>query len=217
MGRAKKVVNVDFDGVIYDFTDAMREAFDYRFGQAMLERGEPVPLSWPDPTEWAVWESWPIDRTAFYEVLYAEVLDGLMFRTGNLIDGAREGMTRLYQAGWHVRIVTAKTFNDARVTRQARLNTIRFLDEQDIPHHTLVFSDSHGKLDFRAHMVIDDKPDLTRWVQIGAANVLFDQPWNKKLSTIPDFYEAPGWFSRGFGWGDVVEQSKGFADQGVLL
>lgn len=211
------VINVDLDGVVYDFTDAMREAFDYRFGQALLERGEATPSEWPDPHIWQTWDVWPVTRQEFYEVLYAEVLDGNLFRLGNLIDGAKEGLVRLEQNGFHIRIVTAKTFRDRNVTRMARKNVLAFLDVHDLPHHELVFSGPRGKLDFRAHVVVDDKPKLNGWVQTGALNLLFDQPWNRTIAQMPDFYERPGWLDRARNWNDVVELALNVRNQGVLL
>ena len=203
------VINVDLDGVVYDFTDAMREAFDYRGWEGAGE--------WPDPHIWQTWDVWPISRKDFYEVLYAEVLDGYLFRLGNLIDGAQEGMQRLKQNGFYVRIVTAKTFNDPNVTRMARHNVLRFLDLYDLPHHELVFSGRRGKGDFRADITVDDKPKLGGWVQDGALNLLFDQPWNRTIAEMPDFFERPGWFDRARNWNDVVELALNWRNQGRLL
>lgn len=211
MGRGVKdtVVNVDLDGVVYDFTGAMRSAFAFRGWEGADE--------WPDPHVWQTWDVWPISEKDFYEVLYAEVLDGVMFRDGDLVQGAQEGMHRLSQDGFYIRIVTAKTFRNQQVTEKARRNVMWFLSENDLPHDELVFSGPMGKGDFRADIVVDDKPSLDGWVQTGALNLLFDQPWNRTLSTIPDFYERPGWFDRAYSWNDVVELSLNVKSQGVLL
>lgn len=218
MNGQQLVANIDMDGVVYDFVDAMREAFDYRYGQAMLGRGEATPTSWPDPTRWSVWNEWPITRDDFYEVLYAEVLDGHLFRRGNAIDGAIDGIGALKELGYHVRIVTSKTFHDRRVTEKARIGTLRWLYDHDVPYDTITFTDvTAGKAGIRADVVVDDKPKVEGWLQPQAANVLFDQPWNR---TIPEFTEIDviqGSFTRARGWDDVVAAADLASRQGVLL
>jgi len=208
----KLVANVDFDGVIYDFTTAMRDAFDYR----RANKGGPTeqtPAQWPTPTQWSVWEQWPITKTEFYKVLYAEILDGYAFRLGHRIDGAVEGMVRLKQLGYVVRIVTAKTFHDERVTRKARANTLRFLSDHEIPFDEIVFSGPRGKLDFRADLVVYDMPKLEQWAQPSALNVIFHQPWNQVIPEFPEGIDV----ARAFSWNDVAQLAEARINQGVLL
>lgn len=218
MEQRPLIANIDMDGVVYDFVDAMREAFDYRYGQAMVERGEPSPTSWPDPTRWSVWDEWPITKKDFYEVLYAEVLDGYLFRHGNPIDGAVDGIGALKELGYHVRIVTSKTFHDRRVTEKARIGTIRWLYDHDVPYDTITFTDvTAGKAGIRADLIVDDKPRVDGWFQPQSANVLFHQQWNR---TIPEFTEIDviqGSFTRALDWADVVAIADSVTRQGVLL
>ena len=207
------MINVDLDGVVYDFTEAMREAFDYRFGQAMLDRGEPTPTHWPDPWTWELDESWPVERQTVMEVMQAEILDRKLFRYGHAIDGAIEGLREIQAMGHHIRIVTAKTFNDPYTTQIARASTLGWLYDNDVPHNTLAFSDSRGKESYRAAVVIDDKPKLTDWVQPQALNVLMDQPWNRTIETFPSDLR----FARCRSWSDIVEMVDSMSRQEVLL
>ena len=191
-------VNVDVDGVLYDFTDAMREAFDYRYGQGDKHK----PSTWPDPKTWRLHDSWPVSREEVFDVMYAEILDEILFRVGTPIDYAPEGMRWLKAAGFHVRVVTSKTFRDPRVTERARISTLRWLYDNEIPYDTISFTsaDKGGKRGILADVVIDDKPTLD-WAQSGAINLIFNQQWNKVIPSIPNEVTE---LNRVFGWQDLM-------------
>lgn len=190
-----KVVNVDMDGVVYDFVDAMRDAFDYRrdtFGNT---------TEWPNPDRWQIWDVWPITRQQFYDVLYAEIREGIMFRYGLEIEGAKAALEGLARRGWHIRIVTNKTFRDRKITETARASTLWWLSDHKIPYDTIAFTDGEvGKQGLRADMVIDDKPKLSAWAQPDSLNILFDQPWNQP----PSLTESGENVVRAFGWHDLT-------------
>jgi len=168
-----KVVNVDCDGVLYDFTASMIRAF--------VSQGYTEAPTWSHMRTWNLEETWPVSKTEIYKTMHEGILDGIVFGTGPLLDENIPSVMRTLQSGgWHIRIVTAKTFPARSVTLKARQATLEWLDRYDVPYDTIAFSDSHGKADFRADAVIDDKPDLS-WVQPGSLNLLYNHPWNKEV------------------------------------
>lgn len=205
VGVKRKIVNVDLDGVVYDFVGAMRSAFDYRHNIDAGERYESDPKDWPDPSQWSIWKEWPISYDEFYRVMYAEIRDNFVFRQGAPIEGAVEGMEALGDIGFHVRIVTSKTFRDKTITEKARRSTLSWLATHDIHYDTIAFSDAEqGKTSYKAHVVIDDKPKVETWAQPDALNIIFHQRWNRTIGEFPDMAEGGGVFCRAQTWEQVV-------------
>jgi hypothetical protein len=168
------IINVDVDGVLYDFTGAMRNEVVAQMGIA--------PDSLPTPTEWRLHKAWPLTWAQVHGIMHDGIAQGRLFRRGEVIDfgGATLALRNIMALGWHVRLVTAKTFDDTFITMQARKNMLDWVYENEIPHHTISFSDRSGKLSYTADAVIDDKPSL-EWCQWNAENFLFDQSWNQDV------------------------------------
>ena len=180
-----KVLNIDCDGVLYDFTAAMTRAF---VSQGYRDAG-----SWNAMTTWALEVSWPVTKGEVVKVMHEGILDGIVFGTGPLLDDEIPTVLRtLRDDGWHLRIVTAKTFSSNSVTLKARQSTLEWLDRNAVPYDTIAFTDTHGKLDYRADAIIDDKPDLS-WMQHGAFNLLYDHPWNRTTPTGGDVDRVKDW------------------------
>ncbi len=158
-------INVDVDGVLYDFNEAMRS-----YGESEL--GRKLPAS----TQWEMWKDWDVTRQVWHKLFTMAIMDGEVFRNGAAIAGAQDGVKRLIDRGHRVRLVTSKNLPQAEVTRAAQIQCIRWLEEFGILQFVeLVFT--NDKQGYSADVVIDDKPSL-RWVQKGATNILFEQPWN---------------------------------------
>lgn len=189
----RKVVNVDLDGVVYPFTEVMRGEFAWRGWDEAEE--------WPDPTSWNFHDTWPVSREDVVEVMHAGIMDNSVFRAGRAMEGAAAGMAALRALGYTVRIVTAKTFDDVEVTRRARISTLRWLDDQEIPYDEIVFC-GHDKTDYLADVVIDDKPQVEGWAQPNALNLLFAQEWNR----MADASKTPCGYHVAKGWRDVINQ-----------
>ena len=171
--KDRPIINVDVDGVLYDFTAAMRTEVHAVMGIPKEEL--------PYPDQWSIHESWPISAEQFNSIMYDGIAHGRVFVNGGLMGGVetRSSLYRLRKNGWHVRIVTSKTFRDGFVTLQARKSTLDWLDRQEVPYDTISFTSSDiGKQGLLADAVVDDKPDMS-WTQYGADNFLFDQPWNQ--------------------------------------
>jgi 5'(3')-deoxyribonucleotidase len=160
------VVNIDMDGVIYDFNSRMTE-----LGEIYLGRKLPV-------TEgWEMWEPWGVSKGDWYVMFNRAIRDGV-FRDGHSIEGSVAAVKRL-MAKHRVRIVTAKRLRSASSTLTAQMDTLRWLRAKGILNQVeVVFtSDKQG---YPADVVIDDKPTLA-WAQSGSLNLLFAQPWNRHV------------------------------------
>ncbi len=169
------IINVDVDGVLYDFTGAMRK-------EIVLQMGLPL-YSLPEPQEWRLHKAWPVTWEQLHSVMHDGIAQGRVFRRGQMLEDVwtRRSLQHMIDLGWHVRLVTAKSFDDDFVTYMARRNMLEWVYANEIPHHTVSFTDKSGKLSYRADAVIDDKPTL-EWVQLGAENFLYDQPWNQAVN-----------------------------------
>lgn len=163
----KLTVNIDMDGVIYDFNGAMTS-----LGEVYLGRKLPVTESWE------MWDAWGVSRDEWYEMFHEAILDDEVFRIGHEIPGAVQAVRSLTKKH-RVRIVTSKKLRFPRSTQAAQIQTIRWLGEAGLLNHVeLAFAgDKQG---YTADVVIDDKPTL-KWAQRGAMNLLFAQPWNQDV------------------------------------
>jgi len=197
------ILNVDCDGVLYDFTAAMATELSYQYGA-------PVGTVFPVMRTWALHETWT-DYTyhEIHEAMFGGIYEGRLFRFGKLVDEyARDALIDIQSAGWHVRIVTAKTFHpsegseyyDAKLTRElnvrARRATLSWLNDMMIPYDSIAFVGTEGKKSYRADAIVDDKPDLS-WTQWGALNMLYNQPWNESVELEPDMTlsRVPSWLA----------------------
>jgi hypothetical protein len=172
------IINVDVDGVLYDFTGQMRN-------EIMAVTGR-LPATLPEADQWDLTEAWRISVEQFDSIMFDAIAQGRLFRRGELIGFgiATRSLQAIIDLGWHVRLVSSKTFKeDAFITMQARKNMLDWLYENSIPHHTVAFSDGMGKRSYQADAVVDDKPTI-EWTQWGADNFLFDQPWNQNVHTV---------------------------------
>jgi 5'(3')-deoxyribonucleotidase len=170
-----KVVNVDVDGVLYDFTEAMRYELILTTGVAPNDLGT--------MHTWDLHKSWPVSREQVLEAMHAGIRRRRMFRNGWLVDENAPNVLRALRAsGWWIQIVTAKTFSTPELSYVARQSTLEWLHMEDIPYDTIAFTDHRiGKTGIRADAIIDDKPDLSKWAQMGAMNILYGQPWNEDV------------------------------------
>jgi 5'(3')-deoxyribonucleotidase len=168
-GRAKGLtVNVDLDGVLYDFEAACRE-----WGEIRLDKKLPV------TDTWSMWEPWGISKREWYEIFHDGIRAEHIFRMGHEEPYALWGMLTLRAMGFRVRIVTAKRLVYRDTTLRAKISCLRWLDEKEIPFDEIAFtSDKQG---YNADVVIDDKPTMA-WAQDGAFNILMGQPWNLEFT-----------------------------------
>lgn len=183
-------VNVDMDGVVYDFVEAMRHEFRWRGFDTSI------------PEEWSFEKAWGVSRDKFVEVMYEGILDERVFGHGldRVIEGAPDALRGLHHRGHHIRIVTNKSHFPEPVRTMAIKNTMTFLRVEGIPYDDIVFM-SKDKLGYPADVVVDDKGDTRGWAQPHALNLLFDQPWNQKVET-----NGLSTVTRAHGWRDAYDR-----------
>ena len=180
------IINADSDGVVYDFMDLARRRLERK-----LERPLDPPRSW-NPEE-----TWGISEADLVYHFQEEARNGV-FQFGSPIPGAIDGLRSLVDSGHQVRIVTNKG-SMGRGARAAIKDTVHWYALQGLLGDVdLVFTRGYGKQDYPADVVIDDQPNMA-WTQEGAANILFNQPWNQSTGS------AKGMWIRAGNWAEVLE------------
>ena len=188
----KLTINVDIDGVVYDFVGIMREMTEASPAVAPRKLGE--------VESWNMWEHWGMERDEWYEHFHANIRDGL-FARGQAIPGAVNAVMGLVEDGHRVRFVTSKKMRHAKSTMRAQQQTTEWLYANGLIQVTELCFTSN-KQGYPADVVIDDKGDLS-WVQEGASNLLYDQPWNADLLFDP---LATVHWSRMHSWQQVLTE-----------
>lgn len=187
-------INVDLDGVLCDFVDVMAKYVEDRHydGQVHLTR---------EPREWATWVAWGITKQEFWQYLYDGVEQGIVFRYGADILGAKYGFDRLRSLPHptHVRVVTSKLLSGSAKWR-AQINAIEWLRDGGYDYDELIFvRGAAAKRAIPCDVAIDDKPSYA-WMGPGL-NILFAQPWNQDWA---EQQVGRGKFSVAYSWDDVV-------------
>lgn len=177
------VINSDMDGVVYDYSGSL-----FRMASTTYGRDD-----YPPPRTWDTHKTLGLEEEDFWEFFHDCVQNGV-FRHGMPIPGAVEGIRKLLKDGHRVRMVTNKHLRNALSTWHAQTDMLHFLHEHELLHQVeLVFTMGRFKKQgYPADVVIDDKPTL-EWVQVGALNILFDQPWNEDIEVPPSVIRARGW------------------------
>ena len=163
-------INVDLDGVVYPFWQTLAVYIEER------TNGTPRPV----PTRWETWMDWGMSKVEWDQWFDAAIWNEVVFREGAPLQGALEVLELLQEEGHFIRLVTDKTRQAYSTTSKARMNTELWLLDHYVPHHALSYVNAvEGKRDYKADIVIDDKPECRDWAQPEALNILFGQPWNE--------------------------------------
>ena len=186
----KLVLNLDMDGVIYDFHSQMTSYAEQILDRKLVESGE-----------WSMYEEWGIERSEFYQMFHRAIAEDELFSRGMEIEGAVAALNQLHRDGHRLRIVTSKKLRSDESSLKAQKQTLTWLYTHGLLGIVEVAfaTDKQGYL---ADVVIDDKPTL-KWAQPNALNILFDQPWNREVET-PKLVDGEGLVVRGYGWKDVL-------------
>lgn len=182
-------INVDIDGVLYDFVGAMKRYVEARH----YDGGRVLPV----PTSWNLWEEWGIDADRFAYYLSQATRYKIIFRHGADYPGAFTALQSLRKEGHHIRLVSHKVFKDSVTTIAAQTSCLEWLKSRGLRYDSIAFvGASTDKALLTADVIVDDKP-VEDWTQPGKRNILFTQPWNEKVQGT--------WFTRGHDWKDVVQ------------
>ena len=186
----KLTINIDVDGVLYDFNGRM-----HAVAEEFLDR------RLPESQSWAMWKAWGVTGREWHEMFLDAITHREVFSSGEKIPGGTEAVIEL--AGRHrVRIVTSKIIRGERPgsTRQAVGQTLDWLDRHGVLDAGVEVCFTPDKQGYVADVVVDDKPTLS-WAQPSAANLLFDQPWNRAIDSEPHGVH----YERVYRWGDVLQ------------
>ncbi len=181
------IINVDSDGVVYDMMGILTRRTEVR-----LQRSLPM-------TEDFGLTNWNLSKDEIDQIFEFESQQHL-FDFGEAIKGAVHGVLGLTD-NHQVRIVTNKSLKAlGRGAMPAMQDTVSWYQGVGLLGLVdVVFTNGYGKQAYPADIVIDDQPNMA-WTQEGAANILFDQPWNKELTGEPN-----GRWIRAGDWDSVLE------------
>jgi len=181
-------VNIDIDGVVYDFHKEMHEeimATHTRVrGYIADDKGKYYPYlehhAVRDSTPWEMWTRYGISQGTWNAIFRRGVEHGSLFSRGEPIHGAVDGLWTLYEEGVKVRLVTRRLVHsglNAKILQQ----TAEWLDKWMVPYWTITFVGKRDdKIGFVGDVAIDDSP--THYDELVKHNkfvFIFDQPWNR--------------------------------------
>ncbi|WP_280465802.1 5' nucleotidase, NT5C type [Nocardia brasiliensis] len=174
-------VLIDIDDVLYPFIDQLRQ---YLFDNLVL------PLeAMPEPTCWEFADQWGITAEDLWAIADEAVNFGL-FRVGDPLPGAAEGLRELRSLGHTIHIATARFGGQPGVLQR---DTVHWLNEHGFPYDSLTFTADKALL--RCDYAIDDRVKNYRAMDAaGIHAVLMDRPWNqddmynnRRVTDIPEF------------------------------
>lgn len=168
------VINIDADGVLYDYSGEFWRMAREHYGR-----------TFPPSTEWGQHQVMGIDEEEYWDFFHDCAVNGV-FRNGKAIPGGIEAIKAWYKRDYRLRVVTHKSLRRPESTYSAQTDMIHWLHEQGVINKVEVIfpKGQYHKQGFPADITIDDKPDL-KWAQEAAVNILFDQPWNQAESVAP--------------------------------
>ena len=164
------ILGVDLDGVVGDYTAALRTV--------VAERTGVDPESLPLERSWDFRE-WGLSPEEFEQHHRAAVLEHRIFRTMPVMPGAAEALWRLSDAGVWIRIITHRLYvNWGHATAVA--DTVAWLDASGIPYRDLCFLGAKPQVE--ADCYVEDAPhNVAALRSTGAHVILFDQPYNRDV------------------------------------
>lgn len=106
------------------------------------------------------------------------------------VEGARDALWRLAPY-CYINIITARPL-------EARIPTLNWLTKKRLPIDRVIFSKDKSKEEF--DILIDDSGDIALQTAINIATksipsvvLLYDQPWNQSLVTVPHVFRVYNW------------------------
>src|SRR5690606_7520534 len=164
------ILGVDLDGVVGDYTAALRTV--------VAERTGVDPESLPPERSWHFRE-WGLSPEEFEQHHRAAVLEHRIFRTMPVMPGAAEALWRLSDAGVWIRIITHRLYvNWGHATAVA--DTVAWLDASGIPYRDLCFLGAKPQVE--ADCYVEDAPhNVAALRSTGGHVIVFDQPYNRDV------------------------------------
>ena len=165
------IVGVDLDGVCADFYGRMRE-----IAAEWFER----PLSELTKTPSYGLSEWGIESQSQYLSLHRfAVSQRGLFKTCDMVPGARRFLRQLSDEGVRIRIITHRLFIDF-YHNETVVQTTAWLDEQGIPYWDLCFM--KDKAQVGADIYVDDSPENIRLLrEQGLYTICFANSTNQEF------------------------------------
>lgn len=147
---SRPLILVDLDGVTYDWAGRMADL--------LLQAGATHYTSKNDMMAsyrtWAIWDDWQIPKGEFDRWWRIGIEQGIIYRTGQIIPGARRALWQLSDAEWDIAIATSR-LNRFGLYETICTNTISWLQGNNIPHRQLLFVNDKTRI--HADAIVDDK------------------------------------------------------------
>lgn len=158
-------IGVDLDGVCYNFGEAYKS---YLVRYQGFDESELT-----EPQTWDFFkEQWGMSTEDFLKYFAMGVNFGYIFRIGEPMPGAVDGVRALQDAGHTIHIVTHRDVGD-----HCAANTEHWLKSVGIKYDTLTFS--RDKTIVPVDVFIEDNVDNHEaLLNEGVAAFLIDRPWN---------------------------------------
>ncbi len=166
-----KVIGLDLDGVVADYTAALR-------ARVAAARGVD-PDTLPEPTRWSFADSgWNLDNDSYLAAHTDAVADG-MFATMPVKPGAVDALQRLSDDGAHIRIITHRLIVPGMHARAAT-DTVAWLDTVGVPYRDVCFIGDKATVD--ADVYVEDAPhNIAALRGAGRTVIVFDAAYNRDL------------------------------------
>lgn len=184
-------INVDLDGVLYDFENTFRAYASNVLGHEL-----------PEWHTWDAWRSWGISESAWMRLFRTGVESGDIWGHGAMVAGAFDGLWALSDSEWHIRILTTRLVHRFDYAT-AVSSTVAWLKDHGLPYRSLaVIGPGDDKFNYQATALVDDKWENIRdFAAVTGVGVLFNRPWNYEAPV----HRADGKVFRAIGWPSVVD------------
>ena len=190
MANERPVLNIDLDGVVYNFAEAIRLACSSAVGRDLAPT-----------TTWDMHEEWGIPLSLWKRIFRDGVRDGSIWWNGDPIEGAVEGLWELSEQEYYIRVVSNR-LNHGFDFATAVEATAHWLDRHKIPYRSLCILGNESKSTYVAETLVDDGVhNIGDWISNSRkVPIIFTQPWNQGLE--------PLYGHRADNWEDVVRIIK---------
>lgn len=199
------LILVDLDGVLRDTAKTALDWIKEKYGAKFEKR------------EWKKWNPTFGGHISGAEAALAVTVDPLWIEQIPAIPYASTATRAIFEMGHDVEICTCVPHTTERYT-------LEWLNRHQITYQGLRFFQGPGdKATYPGHVLIDDHPDAVA-AFLGKLGILFNQPWNQRMSRACFTIDAPmgqsevnkvltgGGIIRAIGWKHVLRIVKRMTD-----
>jgi len=180
----RRIINIDMDGCVYNFEDAMRA-----YAGKLLDRELPP---W---NQWDAWKDWGITPAVWKRIFRSGVDSGEIWGQGAPYPGAFDALWALSDDEWHIRILTTRLVHNFDYAQAVKL-TADWLEANGMPYRSLavIGGEDDTKLHYKAEALVDDKTEtVNMWSMIFPGAIILNRPWNLSREAFSTVHRAEGW------------------------